>query len=195
VFTRIFVVFFCSLPLLFFILSTAWNQGHIFTVVKDPKRLSLCNKLCPFCFTCSHTVSLSGEKHSFQCIKQFQDTILNLFLCATLQAAFLVAISWNRGGQLDQLQELHCRRKLRQELCINEVKYSSPYFMAFLSSSSNYSTLVSVSYGSSFFRESFNVLFMVSLLCMWNTWILCYPKSNAQHFSIWMCFVWFHSLH
>lgn len=43
------------------------QSGTYFTVKKDPVRLPLCKKLCLFCLTCCHSVSLSGEKHCFQC--------------------------------------------------------------------------------------------------------------------------------
>jgi hypothetical protein len=46
--------------------------------------------------------------------------------------------------------------------------------MASYSSSCSYRMLVSISYESPFFRETFKAPFLVSLVCMWTTWVLCF---------------------
>jgi hypothetical protein len=70
------------------------------------------------------------------------------------------------GGWLDELQESHFKKQLKQKPCINKVKYLFAYLMASCSCSSNYNKLVSVGYEISFFIKPFKMMFMVSLVCM-----------------------------
>jgi len=64
-------------------------------------------------------------------------------------------MAYSTNDQLDELQELHYRRQLTQELCINKVKHLFPYLMTSCYYSANYNKLVSVSHLTALFIQLF----------------------------------------
>jgi hypothetical protein len=68
-------------------------------------------------------------------------------------------------GQLNELQEPEFRNELRQKPRINHAKQPFLIWWLLNFSLSNYNILVSLSYESPFFRESFRTSVTVSLVC------------------------------